>query len=145
MTMTRDFTRDMAGADGDGLERRPTGELLGAISSDLVTLVRQEIDLGKQEMAEVVAARMVAMAAGAVAGLFGLVALVFGALGASDALAYLVPVWAARLVVAGGLGLFMLMALPVAIRRSKRPQTLPAETLRTTKEDIEWAKAHLKR
>ena len=143
--MTRDFTRDMAGADGDGLERRPTGELLGAISSDLVTLVRQEIDLGKQEMAEVVAARMVAMAAGAVAGLFGLVALVFGALAASDALAYLVPTWAARLVVAGGLGLCVLMALPVAIRRVKRPQTLPAETLRTTKEDIEWAKAHLKR
>ena len=129
----------------DELERRPTGELLGAISTDLVTLVRHEVDLGKQELSEAFLARIIALTVGSVAGVLGLVALVFGALAASDALAYLVPLWAARLTVAGALGLGMLLALPVALARARRPEMRPAETLRTTKEDIEWAKAHLKR
>lgn len=127
------------------LERRPTGELLGAISTDLVTLVRQEVELGKQELSEALASRILALAIGSVAGVLGLVALVFAGLAASDALAYVVPLWAARLTVAGGLGLAMLMSLPLVLSKARRPQMRPAETLRTTKEDIEWAKAHLKR
>lgn len=129
----------------EDLERRPTGELLGAISTDLVTLVRQEVELGKQELSEALVARVVALTVGSLAGILGLVALVFGALAASDALAYLVPMWAARLCVAGALGIGMLLALPVVVARMQRPEMRPAETLRTTKEDIEWAKAHLKR
>lgn len=129
----------------EDLERRPTGELLGAISTDLVTLVRQEVELGKQELSEALVARVVALTVGSLAGILGLVALVFGALAASDALAYLVPMWAARLCVAGALGIGMLLALPVVVARMRRPEMRPAETLRTTKEDIEWAKAHLKR
>ena len=137
---------DGTGVDGaEQLERRPTGELLGAISSDLVSLVRQEVDLGKQELTEALAARVVAVALGSMAGVLGIVALVFAGLAASDALAYLIPTWAARLVVAGALGMGVLLALPTALARAKRPELRPAETLRTTKEDIEWAKAHLKR
>jgi uncharacterized membrane protein YqjE len=132
-------------AGAEELERRPTGELLGAISNDLVTLVRQEVELGKQELAEAFAARLVALTVGSMAGVLAIVALVFGALGASDALGYLIPLWAARLTVAGAMGMAMLFALPVVIKRARRPQMRPAETLRTTKEDFEWAKAHLKR
>lgn len=129
----------------DELERWPIGELLGAISTDLVTLVRQEVELGKQELSEALASRMVALAVGSVAGVLGLVALVFAGLAASDALAYIVPMWAARLTVAGGLGLVILLSVPLVLSKARKPQMRPAETLRTTKEDIEWAKAHLKR
>ena len=129
----------------DELERRPIGELLGAISTDLVTLVRQEVELGKQELSEALASRMVALAVGSVAGVLGLVALVFAGLAASDALAYIVPMWAARLTVAGGLGLVILLSVPLVLSKARKPQMRPAETLRATKEDIEWAKAHLKR
>ncbi|HZU78629.1 MAG TPA: phage holin family protein, partial [Acidimicrobiales bacterium] len=125
--------------------QRPTGELLSAISNDLVKLVRQEVELGKLEVSEALGARTLALVFGSVAGVFGLVALVFGALAGSDALAYLLPTWAARLVMAGALGLVMLMALPMAAKRATKPDMRPTETLRTTKEDIEWAKAQLKR
>lgn len=145
MTIT-DGARDGARtARSEDLERRPTGELLGDISTDLVTLVRQEVELGKQELSDALVSRLVALVVGGVAGLLGLVALVFGGLAASDALAYLIPLWAARLAVAGALGLLVLMSLPFVVARATRPEMRPAETLRTTKEDIEWAKAHLKR
>ena len=42
-----------------GLERRPTGGLLSDISSDVVTLVRQESELARKEITEAQAARLV--------------------------------------------------------------------------------------
>lgn len=144
-------TMDSARTDGargprdEDLTHRPTPELLSAISTDLVTLVREEVELGKLEVTEALGSRLVALVFGSVAGVFGLVALVFAALAGSDALAYVIPMWAARLAMAGALGLVMLMALPMAARRATKPDMRPTETLRTTKEDIEWAKAQLKR
>jgi uncharacterized membrane protein YqjE len=127
------------------LEGRPTGELLASISTDVVTLVRQEVELAKLEVTEALAARMVAMAVGAVAGVFAILLLVFLGLAASQALTYVIPSWAARLVVASAFGAVVLMALPLALRLLRKPELRPAETMRTTKEDIEWAKAQLKR
>ena len=128
-----------------GLERRPTGELLSDISSDVVTLVRQEAELARKEITEALAARLVGMAVGMVAGVLAILVLVFGGLAASQALAYEIPMWAARLVVAGAFGGLILFSLPLMVRLMRSPEMKPAETLRTTKEDIEWAKAQLKR
>lgn len=128
-----------------GLERRPTGELLSAISSDVVTLVRQEAELARKEITEALAARMVGMAVGMVAGVLAILMLVFGGLAASQALSYEIPMWAARLTIAAAFGGVILFSLPLMIRLMRRPEMKPAETLRTTKEDIEWAKAQLKR
>jgi hypothetical protein len=128
-----------------GLERRPTGELLSDISSDVATLVRQEAELARKEITEALAARMVAMALGMVAGVFAILVLVFAGLAASQALSYEIPLWAGRLTVAGIFGGLIVFFLPLVVRLMRRPEMKPAETVRTTKEDIEWAKAQLKR
>lgn len=131
--------------DGAGLERRATGELLADISSDVVTLVRQEADLAKKEIAEALVARTVALGVALVAGVLSVLMLVFLGLAASQALSYEIPMWAARLTVAALFGFVILLSLPLMVRFLRRPELRPAETLRTTKEDIEWAKAQLKR
>src|SRR6185503_15732085 len=98
-----------------------------------------------QEVLEAVTAKVMAVAALAGAGLFGLFALLFGALAAAAALALVLPAWAAALIVAGGLLLLAVPAALIGIRRLKKPPLKPEETVRTVKEDVEWARAQLKR
>jgi VIT1/CCC1 family predicted Fe2+/Mn2+ transporter len=124
---------------------RSTVELIRDIATDTSKLVRQQMELAKQELMEAVTARLVAAGALAAAGLFAFLFLVFGALAAAAALALVMPAWAAALVVAGA---FLLLALPAVlfgIRKMKRPPLKPEETVRTVKEDVEWARAQLKR
>ena len=120
-------------------------DLVRDIATQSQTLVRKEVELAKQEILEAVMAKVMAVGALAGAGLFGLFALLFAALAAAAALALVLPAWAAALIVAGG---FLLLAVPAAligIRRMKAPPLKPEETVRTVKEDVEWARAQLKR
>jgi uncharacterized membrane protein YqgA involved in biofilm formation len=124
---------------------RSTGQLVRDIASDTSTLIRKEVELAKQEVVEAVTARV--LAAGALAGawLFAMFMLLFLALAAAAALSLVLPVWAAALIVAGG---FLVLALPaglLGVRRLKAPPFKPEETMRTVKEDVEWARAQLKR
>jgi hypothetical protein len=115
------------------------------IASDSQTLLRKEVELAKQELLEAVMSRVIAVAALAVAGLFGFFVLLFAALAAAAALNLVLPAWAAALIVAGA---FLLLAVPAALigkSRMKGPSLKPEETVRTVKEDVEWAKAQLKR
>ena len=124
---------------------RSTMQLVRDIAADTQMLVRKEVELAKQELLEAVASRLMAVAALAAAGLFGLFVLLFGALAAAAALDLVLPAWAAALIVAGG---FLLLAAPAAllgIRKMKAPSIKPEETVRTVKEDVEWARAQLKR
>jgi xanthine/uracil/vitamin C permease (AzgA family) len=124
---------------------KSTPELLRAITTDSTELIRKEMELGKQELVEAVVARIESLAALAAIGLLGLMALVFGALAAASALDSVVAGWLARLIVAAG---FLVLAGPavlVAWRKAKTPPLAPTETARTLKEDVEWARAQLKR
>ena len=120
----------------------PVGE---SIATETSTLVRKEIELGKQEILAAVTARLMAAGALAGAGLFGLFVLAFLGLAAAAGLDNVVTPWASRLIVAGG---FLLLAGgggAFAMMRLKRPPMKPEETVRTVKEDVEWARAQLKR
>jgi predicted phage tail protein len=124
---------------------RSTLEIVRDIAAESQTLVRKEVELAKQEVLEAITARVMAAAALAMAGLFGLFVLLFGALAAAAALDLVLPAWAAALIVAGA---FLLLAAPAAllgVRRMKAPPLKPEETVRTVKEDVEWARAQLKR
>jgi predicted phage tail protein len=126
-------------------DHRSTIELVRDIAAESQTLIRKEVELAKQEVMEAVMARVMAAAALAAAGLFALFALLFGALAAAAAIALVLPMWAAALIVAGA---FLLLAGPAALiglRRMKAPSLKPEETVRTVKEDVEWARAQLKR
>jgi len=129
----------------DDLRDRPVGELLKELSTQTTTLVRQELELAKAEMAE--KGKQAGLGAGMFggAGLFGLLAL--GALTACliAALATGMEVWLAALIVAvvyGGVA----GALALIGRQKTREATPPApeQAIESTKEDVQWAKSQLR-
>jgi hypothetical protein len=127
------------------LSDQSTLQLLRSISGDTVTLVRKEVELARQEIVEALVARAKGAAALAAAGVMGLFILAFLGLAAAAALDNVVRPWASRLIVAGGFLLVAGGASIFGIGRMKRPSMAPEETRRTVKEDVEWARAQLKR
>jgi uncharacterized membrane protein YqjE len=131
-------------ADGtvqDDLRDRPVGELLKELSTQTTTLVRQELELAKAEMAE--KGKQAGLGAGMFggAGVFTLLAL--GALTACiiAALATGMAVWLAALIVAVVYaGVAAVMGL---LGRQKTREALPPapeQAIDSTKEDVQWAK-----
>jgi uncharacterized membrane protein YqjE len=128
-------------AEREDLRDRPIGELLKQLSQETTTLVRQELELAKAEMAEK------GKRAGVGAGMFGgagvavLLALIAlsGALVA--ALDTAMPTWLAALIV--GL-VWAAVAGVLALQGRQRVQQAtppaPQQTVDSVKEDVEWAK-----
>ena len=127
------------------VHEQSTPQLVRSIASDTSTLVRKEIELAKQEIAEGLKAKAVGAAAFAGAGVFGLLGLLFGLVTAVAALSIVLPHWLAALIVAGSLLLLAGLAAAAGKAAMKRKGPAPKETVRTVKEDVEWARAQLKR
>jgi putative superfamily III holin-X len=115
-----------------------TRELVAEIAGKASLLVKKEVELAKNEVkadlqSELAMAK--AMAAGVVAGLLGLNALVVAVI---LALAAVMPGWLAALVVGG----VMLVIAAVAgyVGWSWRVTTPLAMTRKTIREDVQWAK-----
>lgn len=127
------------GADGSGRDRS-VGELLSAVTSDVQTLFRQEVELAKTEIREE------ATKAGKAAGMFGgagfagyMVALflslaaVFGLSNVMDA------AWAALIITAVWAAIAaVLYAMGRTRMREVSPK--PEQTVETLKEDAQWAR-----
>ena len=129
----------------EDLRDRPIGELLKELSNQTTTLVRQELELAKAEMAE--KGKQAGLGAGMFggAGLFGVLAL--GALTTCliAALATGVDLWLAALIVAL---VYAAIAgvLALAGKRKTQEATPPApeQAIESTKEDVQWAKTQAK-
>jgi hypothetical protein len=125
----------------DDLRDRPIGELLKQLSEETTTLVKQELDLAKAEIAE--KGKHAGKGAGFIGGgaLFGLGA--FGLL--SAALVALLAtaidhVWLSALIVAAVYGA-VAGALAAQGKDKLQEATPPApQTVETLKEDVQWAK-----
>jgi YihY family inner membrane protein len=131
-------------AERDAAEQS-TSELVGGIAADIGILVRKELELARHELLESLIARLKSAAALATAGVVGLIGLIFGALAVADLLAKVMDVWASRAIVCGAFFFVSVGALLYAAKRLKRPPLAPVETQRTVKEEVQWAKAQLKR
>jgi hypothetical protein len=129
---------------GKPIEERSTVELVQSIAQDGGLLVRKEIQLARQEILEAVLARAKAGAGFAIAGVFGLIGFLFALTAGAWGLGLVLPLWAAWLIVAGGLFLLAGGAALFARSRMHMPPMAPQETKRTVKEDVEWARAQLK-
>jgi MFS family permease len=127
--------------DDAGLRERPIGELVKQLADQTSTLVHQELELAKAELAEK------GRQAGKGAGLLGGAA-VIGLLAAGALTAFLIMLldgvlanWLAALVVAAAFGV---IAAVLALQGRKKMQAavppLPEQTVETVKEDVEWAK-----
>jgi uncharacterized membrane protein YqjE len=133
-----------ANAQGD-LRERPVGELLKELSTQTTTLVKQELELAKAEMAE--KGKRAGVGAGMFggAGLVGMLAL--GALTACviAALATAMDLWLAALIVAVVYAAIA-GALALAGKQKTREAVPPApeQAIESTKEDVQWAKTRAK-
>jgi len=123
------------------LRERPVGDLVKQLAGQTSTLVRQEVDLAKAELAEK------GRIAGQGAGLFAGAAVVgLMAAGALTALLILVldtamDAWLAALIVTVALGaVAAVLALQGRNRIRAATPPVPQQTVETLKEDVEWAK-----
>jgi uncharacterized membrane protein YqjE len=121
-------------------ETRSVGQIVGDISADMSTLIRQEMDLAKTELKQEVA--KVGKGAGMFggAGVAGFLTLFFVSLALTYLLDNWMPVELAALIVAVVWGI---VAAVLAMRgrneiKEANPQ-LPT-TQQTIKEDVQWAK-----
>jgi hypothetical protein len=128
-------------AGHDDLRDRPIGELLRQLSQETTTLVRQELELAKAEMAE--KGKRAGLGAGMFGGagasaLLGLGALSAAAIAALDSA---MPLWLAALIV-GLLWLAIAGALALQGRSKVQAATppVPEQTQESMKEDVAWAK-----
>ena len=125
----------------DDLRDRPIGELLKQLSQETSTLVKQELDLAKAEMAQ--KGKRAGIGAGFIGGgaLLGL-----GAFGAFTAFLILLlgtamENWIAALIVTvvyGAIAAFLALRGKKELQEAGPPA--PEQTVETLKEDVEWAK-----
>jgi uncharacterized membrane protein YqjE len=131
----------MSTPDGADLRERPAGELLKELSQQNGTLVRQEVELAKAELAQ--KGKELGAGAGLLIGAAVVALLALGALTACliAALASAVATWLAALIVAV---VYLAIAGVLAVvgrgRIQKAAPPAPEQTIETVKEDVQWAK-----
>lgn len=125
------------GLDSD---RSSLGEIVGEITSDLSTLMRQELDLMKAELkAEATKAGTgVGMLGGA--GFAGYFLLLFLSVALMAALDAVMPLGWAALIVAVLWGIVAAVLATTGKSKLKDVNPKPEQTIETLKEDAQWAK-----
>jgi uncharacterized membrane protein YqjE len=135
----------MAGENNGGdLRERPIGELLKQLSQETTTLVKQELDLAKAEVAQK------GQQAGKGVGMFG-GAGVMGLLALGSFTAFLImlldgamPNWAAALVVTAVYAAIAgVLALQGRNKVKEATPPVPEQALESVKEDAQWAKTQM--
>jgi Putative Actinobacterial Holin-X, holin superfamily III len=137
----RGGNESLRGTPDDELRERSLGDLFGKLSTELSTLIRQELELARAELTQ--KGREAGKGAGFLggAGVVGLLAA--GTLTAAivAALDLVVATWLAALIVALVYGA---VAAVLALRGKERVQhatpPVPEQTVDTVKEDVAWAK-----
>jgi len=127
-----------------GASERSVTSVLQDIVRNIQEIIRSEVRLAKTEIREETlkvkpAAIMVGMGAlcGVFAAFFLLLAAVYG-------LTRLMPDWAAALTVAFVVAIVAAIALTAGSQRFKQVHPAPDKTIRSIKENVEWAKQQAK-
>lgn len=134
---------DQHPSNQDGKRSMP--DLVKSIAGDTATLVRKEVELARQEVVEGIMAKVKGAGAFGVAGFIALLALIFFGITTGTALKIVLEPWAAWLVTAGIFLVLAGMAAAFGIARMKGSSVKPERTRKNVKEDVEWARAQLRR
>jgi hypothetical protein len=123
---------------------KSAGRLMKEITEDLSSLFRKEIELAKQEIGGSAMAKAKGAAIIAIAGFFGLLAMLFLLLAVRDGFDTFLWTWLADIATA--VLLLVIGAIAALVARKKLQTPIRADlTKQTVKEDIEWAKSIGKR
>ena len=137
----REAPRASSGAPGDA---RGLGALIADLVRDSTTLVRQEIDLAKAEMAEKIGQVGRGGAMLAAGGLAAFAGLLFLLLAAVHGLSTVVDPWLAALIVGAATAAIGVVLLTIGRSRLSADGLAPRRTLATLREDRSWAKARVR-
>jgi hypothetical protein len=124
----------------DGIQRESFGELLGELANNSAALVRDEIELAKQEMREKVDVLRSGAVTIAIGGLIGFVALLTLTAAVVAGLAHVMDTALAALLVGVVLAIIGGGLAFTGIGRLKRTSLKPEQTIETLEEDKEWLK-----
>ena len=128
----------------DGHSTKSAGQLMKEVTEDLSTLIRKEIELGKQEIGESVKAKLKGGVIFAIVGVLSFFALIFLLLAIRDGFDTFLWTWVADILTA-----VLLLAIGAAgamVAKKKLSTPVKTElTKQTIKEDVEWAKTLGKR
>ena len=126
--------------DRQNTDKQSLGEIISSLFGDISTLFRQEVDLAKTEMtqkASRAAKDAVGAIVGAVVAIFGvnilLWSLIYG-------LVNFMPLWLSALIVGGVITLIGAIVLINGIKDIQDIDPAPERTVRTLKEDAQFAK-----
>ena len=116
------------------------GELVGRVTTDISTLMRQEFALAKAELTE--EAKKAGKGAGSLgaAGFLGYLAAIFASLTLMFLLDLFLPLWAAALIVTVLYGVIAYVLFSKGKKQLKTVDPTPRQTVETLKEDVQWAK-----
>jgi len=123
---------------------RSLGELLGDLSRETTTLVRQEVQLAKTEMSEKMTEVGKNVGSLAVGGAVAYAGLLFILAAVAIGLARVMQPWLSFLIVGlvvAGIGFFLVQKGLSALRQAN---LVPQKTIETLKEDKEWAQQQVK-
>jgi uncharacterized membrane protein YqjE len=122
---------------------RSFSDVLQDIVHNLQDIIRSEVRLAKMELREDLSktrAAALLLGIGALSGVFGIF---FVLLAIVHALSYVVPDWAAALIVAFALAFGAALAVSRGVKRFKQMNAAP-KTIESLKENVEWAKQQIK-
>jgi hypothetical protein len=124
----------------ENLQRESFGELLGQLANNSAALVRDEIELAKQEMTEKVGVLRSGVIVVVVGSIICLVAILTLTAAAVIGLANLVGAGYSALIIGGGLGIIGGITAFVGLGEIKRTSLKPKQTIETLEEDKQWLK-----
>ncbi|GGX07671.1 phage holin family protein [Streptomyces lomondensis] len=129
-----------AGGQREAVPDRSAGELLSAVTSDLQTLFRQEVELAKAEIREegAKAGKAAGMYGGA--GFGGYMVALFLSLAAVFGLANVMDAGWAALIVAAVWAVIAAVLYVMGRSRMREVSPKPEQTVQTLKEDAQWAR-----
>jgi amino acid transporter len=122
------------------IPRESFGELLGQLANNSAALVRDEIQLAKEETREKITELRSAIIIVASAAFIGLVATLVLAAAAVIGLATYVGPGLAALIIGGALCVISSITASIGLARIKRTSLKPEQTIETLEEDKEWLK-----
>ena len=128
------------GSTAPDVSQVSVGTLVGQVTSDLSTLMRQEFELAKAEMKQEAgkAGKGAGMLGGA--GFAGYMLAIFASLALMFALDLVMPLWAAALIVAVLYGVVGYVLYSKGRKELAKVDPTPRQTVETLKEDVQWAK-----
>ncbi len=135
----RPRAQDLYTGNGAG-SQKSAGQLMKEVTEDLSTLIRQEVELAKQEVGQSVATKVKGVVVITIAGVFAFFALIFALLAIRDGFDEFLQTWAADLATMGVLLLFTVVAGMIAKKKLSAPVSTEM-TKQSLKDDAELVKS----